>query len=132
MDVYQLHQLHLRFSQEVDDLEKELKAAKQNALQDLRRARNEIENRSQQERSMLQESLGTVPPNLGQFIDEKRDFYLRQATQLHEERLENDRKRFVEKLSAVNKKWRALPFDVEYAVGVYSSFTEHTNVLDIY
>ncbi|KAH7630081.1 hypothetical protein B0T09DRAFT_141851 [Sordaria sp. MPI-SDFR-AT-0083] len=115
MDVYQLHQLHLRFSQEVDDLEKELKAAKQNALQDLRRARNEIENRSQQERSMLQESLGTVPPNLGQFIDEKRDFYLRQATQLHEERLENDRKRFVEKLSAVNKKWRALPFDVEYA-----------------
>lgn len=121
MDHYRAYELHFRFSREVDELEKELETEKQNALQELQKAKNEIENRRLEERSMLQKRLGTIPlpPDLTQFIEDKRDFYLRQATQNYEERLENDRKRFIEKVSAVNEKWRMLPFDIEEdSVGV--------------
>lgn len=121
MDIYRAYELHFRLSKEVDDLEKELEAEKQNASRELQKAKNEIEDRRLEERLMLQKSLGTIPPNLGQFIEDKRDFYLRQATQNYEARLENDRKRFVEKVSAVNEKWRTLPFDIEDTVGVYST-----------
>ncbi|EGO54287.1 hypothetical protein NEUTE1DRAFT_87492 [Neurospora tetrasperma FGSC 2508] len=115
MDRYRAYELHFRFSKEVDELEKELETEKQNASQELQKAKDEIESRRLEERSMLQKRLGTIPlpPDLTQFIEDKRDFYLRQATQKYEERLENDRKRFIEKVSAVNEKWRMLPFDIE-------------------
>ncbi|KAK3503825.1 hypothetical protein B0T13DRAFT_522721 [Neurospora crassa] len=115
MDHYRAYELHFRFSREVDELEKELETGKQNASQELQKAKNEIENRRLEERSMLQKRLGTIPlpPDLEQFIEDKRDFYLRQATQNYEKRLENDRKQFIEKVSAVNEKWRMLPFDIE-------------------
>lgn len=120
MDIFALHRLHFQFSQEVELLEKDLEADKEKALQQLREQKNEIENTRLEERSMIQQHLGVIPPHLEQFIDEKRDFLLRQATQNYETKLENERKQFVEKISAVNKKWRALPFDVDYAVGVKS------------
>ncbi|KAJ4417287.1 hypothetical protein N0V85_001911 [Neurospora sp. IMI 360204] len=114
MDIYRAYELHFRLSKEVDDLEKELEAEKQNASRELQKAKDELEDRRLEERLMLQKSLGNIPPNLGQFIEDKREFYLRQATQEYEERLETDRKRFVEMISAVNEKWRTLPFDIEH------------------
>ena len=44
MDHYRAYELHFRFSREVDELEKELETEKQNALQELQKAKNEIEN----------------------------------------------------------------------------------------
>lgn len=113
MDIYRTHELHLRLSKEVENLEKEFDADQQDALRELQQAQDEIENKSREDRLLLEKGLGSIPPDFGQFIEEKRDFYLRQATQKYEERLENGRKRFIEKVAAVNEKWRSLPFNME-------------------
>lgn len=122
MDFNRTHEVHLRLSKEVENLEKEFDADQQNALQELQQAQNEIENKAREDRSMLEKGLGSIPSDFGHFIEEKRDFYLRQATQKYEERMGTSRKRFLDMLAAVNEKWRSLPFDMDDTVGVYFAF----------
>ena len=118
MDHYPSFLPHLRLCKKVDDLEREHEAAEQNALQELQKAKNEIEQSKLEDEKMFQEIPGgTIPPRFKKFIEDKRDFRLREATQNYEETLANARKRFIEETAAINEKWRGLRFALEELVG---------------